>query len=279
MDAANAKIVCWYHIMRNALEDSEWVRPIELRKFLLKRICKVQVQLSRALTRQSQSPHLAHFDPTHHHNPLIPFLKVMPLSSQVTTRTTNNNLHPGAVDQPRRRRTKAEMAAFRSEEAEKKLQKELEKQAKVDRIAELEKVLENDSELEATPRPNFKRKLRRCKAYQNLEVPINGGSKGSKDDSQVADQDFEPTSGNEVTTAESGAETELDTPLKKKKKVDKEPMRARIKAARSVMVNNEGTAKEGPDKEPLADAGKEVPHGSRVSARVTNGAQIKVTKR
>jgi len=206
----------------------------------------------------------------------------MPSSAQVTTRSTNNNFHPGIVDQRRRRHTKLEMAAFRAEEAEKKLEKELEKQEKVNRIAMLEKAL--DDEVEATPHPDFKRKLRRSKAY--LEIPVNEDSMGSEE-SRDADQDFEPTSGNEVTT-ESGMETEPETPPKKKKKTNKEPVRAAITAARS-SVNNERTAKEGQAK-PLAgafnnpshEAGIEVPHGGRVSVRSaeygTNDRQIKVKR-
>jgi len=207
----------------------------------------------------------------------------MPSSAQVTTHSTNNNLHPGIVDQPRRQHTKAEMAAFQAEEAEKKLQKELEKQVKVDRIAVLEKVLED--ELEATPRPNFKQKLRRRQAY--LEIPVNEDSKGSGEESEDADQYFEPTSGNKVTT-DSGIETE--TLPKKKKKANKEPVRVAIKAACS-SVGNEGMVKEGPAKEKrLAGtfndsshkAGKEVPHGGCVSDQlgqgITNDGQIKVKR-
>src|ERR1700720_2746718 len=117
------------------------------------------------------------------------------------------------------------MAAFLAEQAEKKLQKELEKQAKVEWIAMLEKVLEDEPE--ATPRPDFKWKLRRSKAY--LEIPVNVDKKGSDEESWDADQDFEPTSGNKVMT-ESRIKTERP---KKKKKTSKEPVRVAIKAARS----------------------------------------------
>jgi hypothetical protein len=165
------------------------------------------------------------------------------------------------------------MAAFRAQEAEKELQKQSERNAKVNRIATLERALEDDPE--ATPCPNFKRKLRRTEAY--LETVATEASKGSEEGSQATAQDFEPPSGDDVAT-ESVGEIELNTPPKKKKKVN-ETVRAAIKAARS----SQGTAKEGPAKELLAGshgAGKELPHGGCVSASahiINDGGQIKAT--
>jgi len=195
----------------------------------------------------------------------------MPLSSWVT-HTTNINLHPGAIDQLRYRHTKAEMAAFQAEESKKKLQNKLEKQAKVNRIAMLEKVL--DDKLEATPCPNFKWKLCSKACSETPDIPVNKDliySKESKEESQVTDQDFKPTSGDDVTTTESGVETDLETPLKKKKKANKEPVQEAIKAACShVMVNDEGTAKEG-EKEALTGASGFGPRAGKDMPHVTDG--------
>ncbi|KAI0245556.1 hypothetical protein BJV78DRAFT_1308905 [Lactifluus subvellereus] len=95
---------------------------------------------------------------------------------------------------------------------QKKKQKELEQQAKVDQIAMLEKTLEDEPDL--TPHPNSKWKLCRSKAY--LEIPVYDDSKGSKEEGEDADQDFKPASN-----------------MPKRKKANKEPVRAAIKAVRS----------------------------------------------
>ena len=189
----------------------------------------------------------------------------MPSSARVTTRSANNNQHPGIVDRPRLRRTKQEMAAIRAQEAEEKLQKQLEKKAKIERIAKLERALGDD--LKATPRPVSKRKLRHTETFRKTLVE---SSKGSEEESQPTDQDFESPSGDDVAT-KSGCEVELDSPPKKKKKQNKETVRAAIKAARSI----EGAAGS-------HGAGKELPHGGCVSASaqgiINDGnGQIKAT--
>jgi hypothetical protein len=136
------------------------------------------------------------------------------------------------------------MAAVRAQQEEKRVQEQLEKQAKIGRIATLENTLEDDPE--ATLCPNSKWKLRHTKTF--LEILVDESSKGSEEESWATDQDFDPPSGDDVAT-KSGCEIELDSPPKKKKKVNKETVRAAIKAVRS----SERTA-------------KELPHGSCVSA-------------
>jgi hypothetical protein len=119
------------------------------------------------------------------------------------------------------------MAAVRAQEAEGKLQKQLEKKAKIEWIANVERALGDD--LEATPRPVSKRKLRHTKTLR--EILVDESSKGSEEECQPADQDFEPPSGDDVATESGCEEVEPDTPPKKKKKVNKETVRAAIKAA------------------------------------------------
>jgi hypothetical protein len=129
------------------------------------------------------------------------------------------------------------MAAVWAQQEEKRVQEQLEKQAKIGRIATLENALEDDPE--ATPCPNSKWKLHHTKTF--LEILVDESSKGSEEESQATDQDFNPPSGDDMVT-ESGCEIELDSPPKKKKKVNKEMVQAAIKVVRS----SERTVKELP---------------------------------
>jgi hypothetical protein len=159
------------------------------------------------------------------------------------------------------------MAAVRAQEAKKKSQKLLERNAKIDRIARLENTL-NDPE--ATPCPGPKRKLRHTNTVR--EIPVDGASKGSEEGSQPTDQDFEPPSGesDDDTATELGHDIELDTPPKKKKKANKESMRAAIIAARSVG----GTAKEG---ELIAGSDEAGPHGGCAAQAIINNGAINLS--
>jgi hypothetical protein len=176
------------------------------------------------------------------------------------TRTSNSSKHPGNPDKKRQRRTKAEMEEYRAKEAEKQKQNNLDQKAKIDRIASVEQRLTD--ELDITPRPAIKQRLRRTTTF--LELPLDDNPKDlnlfTDESSAYNDDEFEPP------TDHAGTEVETETsecPPKKKKKTAKEPVRAAVKAA--LAGNSEGGNKgeaEGATTKghPFAD-GKILPHG------------------
>jgi hypothetical protein len=86
------------------------------------------------------------------------------------THPTNTAQHPGNPDMKRHHRTKAEMEKCRAEEAKKRVQEDLDQKAKIDRIASVEQRLTD--ELNVTPRPAIKQRLRRTTTF--LELPPDG---------------------------------------------------------------------------------------------------------
>ena len=189
------------------------------------------------------------------------------------TRAANANQHPGAADKKRQHRTKAEMEVVRAQEAEKKVQKELDQKAKVDRIASIE--LRLTEELDVTPRPPIKQRLRRTSSYALLPLDDKMVDDRMEDVTvdESSDNEFQPTLGYERET-EVEIETETDRPPKKKKKVAKEPVRAAVKAAQLAVSaameltngNKDASVAGGTIGHELA-AGKKLPHGDNVSDR------------
>src|SRR5882724_5631162 len=91
------------------------------------------------------------------------------------TRTANTAQHAGDPGKKRHRHTKAEMEEYRTQEAEKQKQKDLDQKAKVDQITSVEQRLTD--ELDVTPRPAIKQRLRHTTAF--LELPLDGNPKDS----------------------------------------------------------------------------------------------------
>jgi len=182
------------------------------------------------------------------------------------TRPANTAQHPGNPDKKRQRRTKAEMEEYRAQEAEKKKQKDLDQKAKIDRIASVEQRL--TEELDVTPRPAIKQRLRRTTAF--LELPLDSNPKDLiTDESSLSaynDDEFEPPTDRPGTEVETKTETE--TPPKKKK-MAKESVRTAIKAAlaRDPEGGKKGSVPEEPTKgHPFAD-GKKLPHADNALDR------------
>ncbi|KAN0103836.1 hypothetical protein V8E52_011587 [Russula decolorans] len=157
------------------------------------------------------------------------------------TRSTNSNKHPGNPDKKRERRTKAQMEEFRVQEAKKKEQEELDTKAKADRIANVERKLAE--EVDITPRPTIKQRLRRTHAFQEPEVPLGNNPKDvfSDNSSLTNDDEFqpEPTSSSATERAASDKtddESETELPPKKKAKTAKEPVQVQVS-------NNAGSGK------------------------------------
>ncbi|KAN0105548.1 hypothetical protein V8E52_010929 [Russula decolorans] len=195
------------------------------------------------------------------------------------TRSTNSNKHPGNPDKKRERRTKAQMEEFRVQEAKKKEQEELDTKAKADRIANVERKLAE--EVDITPRPTIKQRLRRTHAFQEPEVPLGNNPKDvfSDNSSLTNDDEFqpEPTSSSATERAASDKtddESETELPPKKKAKTAKEPVQVQVS-------NNAGSGKSKGGKKnsevsiavstlittkgnQLADE-KKLPHGDNVS--------------
>jgi hypothetical protein len=201
------------------------------------------------------------------------------------TRSTNTNKHPGNPDKKRERRTKVQMEEFRAQEAEKQKQKELDKKAKADRIASVEKKLAE--EVDVTPRPAIKQRLRRTYAFQEPEFPLDNNPKDTFPDnsSLTNDDDFqpEPTSSSATERAADKTDDESDSetglPPKKKTKTTKEP----VHVVAVQPSSNAGECRESKGKNPkknleasivvstlttkgnqLADE-KKLPHGDNVS--------------
>jgi len=195
------------------------------------------------------------------------------------TRSTNSNKHPGNPDKKRERRTKAQMEEFRVQEAKKKEQEELDTKAKADRIANVERKLAE--EVDITPRPTIKQRLRRTHAFQEPEVPLgNNPNDAFLDNSSLTNDDEfqpEPTSSSATERAASDKtddESETELPPKKKAKTAKEPVQVQVS-------NNAGSGKSKGGKKnsevsiavstlittkgnQLADE-KKLPHGDTVS--------------
>jgi len=188
------------------------------------------------------------------------------------TRPANTAQHPGNPDKKRQRRTKAEMEEYRAQEAEKKKQKDLDQKAKIDRIASVEQRL--TEELDVTPRPAIKQRLRRTTAF--LELPLDGNPKDLiTDESSLSaynDDEFEPPTDRPGTEVETETESESEAPPKKKKKTAKEPVRTAIKAALACDSEGgkkglEGSSAEEPTKGTTFADGKKLPHGDNVFDR------------
>ncbi|KAF8488815.1 hypothetical protein F5888DRAFT_1800402 [Russula emetica] len=196
------------------------------------------------------------------------------------TRSTNTDKHPGNPDKKRERRTKAQMEEFRAQEAEKQKQKELDEKAKTDRIDTVEQRL--TGELDVTPRPTIKQRLRRTTATTAfLELPLGNNpdvvaNNAFPDDSSLTnDDEFQPTSESATECADkTDDETETELPPKKKKKIAKEP----VPVAAAQVASDAGKSKGGKKKlealivvstltskgNHLTD-GKKLPHGDNVS--------------
>ena len=145
------------------------------------------------------------------------------------TRSTNTHKHPGNPDKKHERHTKAQMEEFCAQEAEKQKQKELDKKAKADRIASIEKKLAE--EVDVTPCLTIKQRLRRTYAFQEPKIPLGSNPNDRFPDnlSLTNDDEFrpEPTSSSATERAadETGDESETELPPKKKTKTAKELVR------------------------------------------------------
>ena len=201
------------------------------------------------------------------------------------TRSTNANKHPGNPDKKRERRTKAQMEEFRAQEAEKQKQKELDEKAKADRLASVERKLAE--EVDVTPCPTKKRRLRCTNAFQEPDFPLASNPNASAgdmipDNSSLTtgnDDDFQPvptlSSASERADSDKTGddETETELPPKKKKKTSKQP----VHAARVSTGSNGGESKQGKKNLGTSIAvstlttkgnqhadGKKLPHGDNV---------------
>jgi hypothetical protein len=158
----------------------------------------------------------------------------MPSTSFTTmthkTRSTNADQHPGVADKKRQHCTKAEMEVVHTQEAEKKVQKELDQKVKVDRITSIEQRLTD--ELDVTPRPPIKQRL--CPTTSYAILPLDDRMEDVTGD-ESSNNKFQPTSGYERETKVK-IKTETDRPPKKKKVV-KKLVRTAVKAAQLAVSN------------------------------------------
>jgi hypothetical protein len=143
------------------------------------------------------------------------------------TRSTNSQKQPGNPDKKRDRRTKVQMEEFRAQEAEKQKQKELDEKVKADRIASVERKLAE--EVDVTPCPTIKQRLRRANAFQEPDFPLvkNPNDMFPDNSSLTNDDDFQPKPTSSPATERADKtddETETELPPKKKKKTTKEPV-------------------------------------------------------
>jgi hypothetical protein len=151
------------------------------------------------------------------------------------TRSTNPHKHPGNPDKKRERRTKVQMEEFRAQEAEKQKQKELDKKAKAERIASVERKLAE--EVDVTPRPAIKQRLRRTYAFREPELPLgNNPNDAFPDNSSLTnDDEFQPeptsSSATEREADKTDNESETELPPKKKTKTIKEPVHEAVQVS------------------------------------------------
>jgi hypothetical protein len=147
--------------------------------------------------------------------------------TRIGTRAKNADTHPGLVEVPKRkRRTKAQIAADKKAEEEAEEAKAQAARAALQKLADVEDRLNNNSANDVTPRPNpgarstYGRTLRRTSSYAIIPLGGGGATNQAIDDAT----DWNPTESEfqELTDVPDRTDTEDDEvkqPLKKKTKV------------------------------------------------------------
>jgi hypothetical protein len=152
----------------------------------------------------------------------------MASTNRITTRSKNAAQHPGLAISKQQRRTSQQVAAERQAKEVAKKQKELNKAAGINRIAEYEETQAAEDAVEATPRPAPKSKARGLVRTRSYADVTKAGKVDVGMDTDVGSV-FEPEDirGREVTESEGDAEAKTDTdtdaslsPPKKKKRVE-----------------------------------------------------------
>jgi hypothetical protein len=147
----------------------------------------------------------------------------------------------------RTRRTKKEMADFRSQTAAKKQAAEDEKKANVQKIAAMESQIANDN-VDVTPRPTRSRPaarpLRRTETYISSGTTIPADKPVDENDTNGPDLDDNSISGVVIESSEARlSDTDFDedtTRVKKKQKKESKPkLRDAVNEVRKDMVSGD----------------------------------------
>jgi len=197
---------------------------------------------------------------------------VTPTPARIGTRVTNATQHPGeaANKYKQKRRTASEMEAARILEAEAQEKREREREAVLNKIAELEQSLLDNQNFGSTPRAVIpaRRKLQRQGAFLEIPGPATDGELMQVDNDGDSDARMDVDEGEDGEyrqDEESATEPEHERPTKK------------VKTATDIVAK--GVAKGGAEGEKPVGNGKGKGKSKKITRSAIDNAREQIAKK